>query len=329
MSKINAVLRQYWVQGINDIVGKTSCSLPEWYGNGDYTVTHEIHNEGKFCLSIHDSEQLLRALAYDIDRLAAASFETMHSVKRDSVFPKSFGWLIIKCYYAAFFSAHAILRILGISCSQLDTVHVNRVNEIATIYNCDNGKKIKSGYYRCHLLVGENSSLDCSNLKSRGGGSHELFWKLFRDELSSLGAKIMSSSLHPTEESQPVYVKIDEIRQNLCLHGCNGGNWLSSIRNTVNYKHELDAWFPSPKKAKDIADNLYRIQEYWLTDPLNIPLEQNGLKDKLPIFMKTCSFIVGLCRVMLQDMERRCQSGRSYLTYGSIQLLNMCSQNSW
>lgn len=35
-----------------------------------------------------------------------------------------------------------------------------------------------------------------------------------------------------------------------------------------------------------------------------------------------CSFIVGLCRTLIQEMSNRCPNGKSYLSYGSVRLLN-------
>ena len=64
----------------------------------------------------------------------------------------------------------------------------------------------------------------------------------------------------------------------------------------------------------------------WLDDPININLV---IKPSKPVdmFISACSFIVGLCRVLIQDMSERCSKGKSYLKDGSLKLLNQCSRN--
>jgi hypothetical protein len=101
---------------------------------------------------------------------------------------------------------------------------------------------------------------------------------------------------------------------------------LSYVRNKVNYRHELNAWFPSTRSNRDVADDLYEIYGDWLKDPMDNKLISTSKGTDLTVFVGTCNFIVGFCRVLLEDMAVRCSSGNSYLSYGSMRLLNIMSQ---
>lgn len=317
------------MKGLNDISGITRSSLPEWYGDKKFIIPLGFQNKNTFQLELTEPKSLLSAFAFDCDRLATAAFETMYFISRNPLLPRSFGWLIIKCYYSAFFSAHSILRILGKSCSQLDSVHVGCVNQIAKAYGLDNNIEVASGYYYCKYSSNFNSDfLNCDNIKASGKGSHEAFWKIFHQELGILRDEILNSSQSISIEAQSVALKIDDMRASLCSHGCNGGNWLSQVRNNVNYKHQLSAWFPSSRSNRNIADELYEIYYDWLKNPMDIDLVRTSRGTDLLLFVKTCSFIVGFCRVLLEDMASRCSSGKSYLAYGSMRLLNTICQNT-
>ena len=45
--------------------------------------------------------------------------------------PKSTGWILIRAYYAAFFAAHSLLRMFGISCIQLDAQQITAISRVA------------------------------------------------------------------------------------------------------------------------------------------------------------------------------------------------------
>lgn len=316
-------IRPFWMPGLNEVVGSQNYSLAEWLLRQEYYIYSAI-SQNQFILDLPGGDfvnNMLKAFAYDCNRMASAAFETMYSIERNAKIPKSTAWTIIKSYYAAFFAGHTIIRILGISCSQLSNHPAKKVGEIARLYSNDNGFNISSSYYSC-IYNRNRQQLAFDNIKSKGG-VHESFWKVFYDCIQDLGERILNSPVI-ISESQDVFSKLDELCQILSYKGHNGGNWLSSIRNRVNYRHELDTWFPHRKIKDKNVENIYRGSFQWLDDPMKINLVIQPAKPLL-LFISACNFIVALCRVLIIDMSQRCSRGKSYLVSGSLKLLNQCT----
>ncbi len=325
MSVVESEIRPFWMPGLNQIVGSQKCSFVKWLLKQEYYIYLPI-SQKKFILDLARNDyinNMLSAFAFDCNRMASAAFETMYFIEKSHKLPKSTAWLIIKSYYAAFFAAHAITRMLGIGCSQLDKQQAGKIYEIATLFNNNNGLNISSSYYRCIYNQGKQQLL-FDDIKSKGG-THESFWKIFYMTIQDISNKILSSG-RIASQSQQVSIKLNELCGILCYQGRNGGNWLSSVRNQVNYRHEFDTWFPYHRKRQQSIENIYSNCLMWLDDPMNINLV---IKPSEPIdmFINACSFIVGLCRVLIQDMSDRCSKGKSYLKDGSIKLLHQCSRN--
>lgn len=320
MSVMIPVIRPFWMPTLNQISGRPTHRLSDWvFDLKDYTVTLPLHDQNNFSLDLGNKLSLISSFAFDCDRMAIASFETINSIYTSN--SKAFAWLVIQSYYAAFFAAHSILRILGISCTQLEQTHINKVNLIARACGVDNNIQLTSGYYCC-VYHNSDERLTCKNLKFNKGGSHEIFWKLFHDEISTLSNNILSSSSNVSHESQLVSTQLYELCNALCHDGCNGGNWLSKVRNNINYRHESSAWFPYSNIKKSFVEELHdNFQKLWIVDPININLTASPKVD-IRFFHRTCCFIVSLCHALIQDMALRCPQGKSYLLNGSIKFLN-------
>lgn len=321
MSVIDDAIRQFWIPGLNSISGKTEDGFADWVIKQGYQIFTSIQKD-ECTLEVSDEKNLLMAFAFDCNRMAVAAFESMHLINRSELLPRSTAWLIIQSYYAAFFAAHSILRILGISCSQLEKKQTNKIDEIAKLFGVDNGIQLSKGYYYC-LYDHNDKKITCKNLKSSSGGTHEAFWDVFCKEMNKLSNSLLSSDQIPVQ-SQSVAAQLDEMCRILCHEGKNGGNWLSYVRNTVNYKHELGSWFPYKNISKTLIADLYGNHNTWLDDPMRISLVLRPGTD-IRLFHRTCNFIVGLCRILVEDMANRCPKGKakSYLADGSMRLLNI------
>ena len=303
MSIVVSEIRPFWMPGLNEVVGNQNYSLAEWLLKQKYYIYSPI-SQNQFVLDLPSRDyvnNMLKAFAYDCNRMASAAFETMYSIERNTKMPKSTAWIIIKSYYAAFFAGHTIIRILGISCSQLNSHPASKVGEIARLYGSDNGLSISSSYYSCsYNEITQQLAFD--NIKSRGG-VHESFWKVFHDCIQDLGKQMLNSPVI-LSESQGVFSKLDELCQILSYKGHNGGNWLSAIRNRVNYRHEFNTWFPHHRIGDKNVESIYRGCFQWLDDPMEISLVIQPAKP-LVLFVRACNFIVALCRVLIQDMSER------------------------
>src|SRR5579862_5681975 len=118
MPNLTDVMRPFWMQGLNEISGVQVKGVTGWINDEEYQIYQSVHLHS-FQLNTVEPEPLLRGYAADINRLGSAAFETLDSIIRLASLPKSLAWLTIKTYYAAFFAAHALLRIFGIGCCSL------------------------------------------------------------------------------------------------------------------------------------------------------------------------------------------------------------------
>lgn len=146
------VMRQFWVPGLNDVQKPQLSDFSSWLNSQKYQVYAPIAND-RFVLHFTTPEQLLAAIASDCNRLAIATFESIASVHRNPLLPKSTGWQVIQTYYSAFFAAHTILRILGVSCTQVDTSSAKLVFKIADGFGQSGGvASIEQGLSSCSEL---------------------------------------------------------------------------------------------------------------------------------------------------------------------------------
>lgn len=312
---INSAIRPFWMPRLNTVRGIPEDGLQGWIIDQNYQI-YQPTKSGEFSLYISNHNNLVRAFAFDCNRMASAAFESMYSIRRHEKIQKSTSWLIIQSYYAAFFGGHAILRMLGISCSQLESSHVNAVRRIAKLFSMDSGVALGDGLHECNYDHVTNE-LHFRKLNDR---SHEGFWKIFLQALRKLSSNILASP-GVTTNNQSVAVLLDDLCQALCHEGKHGGNWLSYMRNKVNYRHELSCWFPYRNTRGDFIDKIYTNSYKWQKDPTEIALIQKPGSD-LNLFICTCNLIVGLCRTLILDMHSRCPTGDSYLSNGCLRLLN-------
>jgi hypothetical protein len=62
-----------------------------------------------------------------------------------------------------------------------------------------------------------------------------------------------------------------------------------------------------------------------MQDPADIDLNEKPGRDLLA-FQNTCGFLTALCRTLVVDISKRCSTGVSCHTYGSLALLNLIEQ---
>jgi hypothetical protein len=257
----------------------------------------------------------MAAFASDINRFSTAAFESLVVASKSARFPRSTAWLLINSYYAAFFSAHAILRILGTSCSQLGYEQIARITAVADLFAVA-GEPLARGLYRCDFVASENA-LSCKRVDL--SGVHESFWSVFYVRLNQLSNDILLANNLPVRAKQFVAGKLAELAAILATEGCPRGNWLSQIRNRVTYNQQFGVWFPY-SGPKQLAVELFRLSPSWLKNPLEVTLQSNS---QLRLFQEACLFIVGLCRVLAEDVLTRCPTNNSFCEYGAPAFLRL------
>lgn len=313
MSILVDILRAHIMPGLINIEEIPQMTFRGWIAHKSYKMTLPLQNKC-FTLDVYSHDQILLPYAYDINRMAASSFESMHGISPENGLPKSFGWLIIRSYYSAYFAMHALLRLFGISCSQFDTHESRAVTDIAQMYSLHNGNTAASGYYKCQYDV-QSARVYCKQLSN----THQDVWKSFYDLIDDLATKVASSDFRKKDRDYAIDY-LFKLRDGLSFRKTlNGGNWLSKVRNEVNYTHSMGAWFPY-SNSPDEHDRMFRLTQSWKNIPSEEIINSHITECDQLLFVSTCVSIVSLCHALLLDLHKI--NGNTFLKYGAIRLSN-------
>lgn len=80
---------------------KNISDFKSWISSGQYII-RSVPSKKEIQIEINNDYAFSHMLAYDSCRTATASFESMQSIHSINGLPKSYSWIAITCYYAAF-----------------------------------------------------------------------------------------------------------------------------------------------------------------------------------------------------------------------------------
>jgi len=325
MSVVSDAIRSLWLPQIQTVVGRPLKGLGAYVLDQDYQIyLRPVHRRVE--LSFSEATPLLNAIAFDITRFSTAALESVSDSRPDPNFSKSTAWLLIKTYYAAFFAAHAIARMLGVSYTRFDTKHCNAIVQIAELFHSETNSssivKVSNGMYRCEVLKA-SSTLRCDLLGDGAkSGSHETFWTSFSLLLKQTSNAVLVSRSGVPANNLLASQLIDALRSILNLRGCQGA-WLSMVRNVINYQHEFGCWYPYRNPSEKAPVTLLRASR-WRDDVITISLTTG--REDIHRFQAAALFLVSLCREMAIDMAERTPSGTSFHKVGLLAMLAMLNK---
>jgi hypothetical protein len=236
-------LRSLWAPASHHDRTVPCHGFKEWLSSGDFYLD-SFRESDEFELSIRDRNRWKSAMASDSVRYGINALQSVHSIRASDQFPKLGAWPIIQAYYAAFFAAHSILRLFGRPFSYLEFGHARDICSRAKIELNYTKPKLSSGSY--------SSEFDQNRQKvtfSHKKSSHEHLWASFVDLLSEISNSVLL--VRGLEKvSAGVSIEISDIVDLLKQNGrYRNGNWLSIVRNEVNYKASEYSWFPFSKNT--------------------------------------------------------------------------------
>ena len=306
---IERTIRQFWLPGINAITGKSDRGLQGFLLDDRYRI-YDRPTDRSFVVTPFEPDELKKSFCHDLSRMASASFESMRSIVPADGFDKSCAWSAIRAYYAAFFSAHAFLRMFGVSCVHLDSSHVSNIAKVAT-YTDSEPPPLGQGLHKC-----EWNEIDGTLLFTYVGGSHEPVWNEFSTTLLGLSDKLLQpSAIGLITDLQEAATDLDKMRKELSTGGLTGGNWLSATRNRINYRHDFSLWYPYGKKSEYYKAIWAAASGRWLLAPLPIraiPVHGREI-EKL---MELSGSSVALCRTLIEHIDETCMRGKSFVNFG-------------
>ncbi|WNM56517.1 hypothetical protein [Candidatus Nitrospira allomarina] len=314
MSNIARILSQLACLKQFKVYSKSETDIRGWVANQSYFIDYDIE-PNCFKVRINDHSFFL-ALANDCDRMARAAFETITNIQSNPTFPKSSSWHFIQSYYSAFFSAHAILRVFGISCNQFDQEHMNKILEQVELFDRANGvSRLEKGFYKLQFNDSTNE-IEFKKLKD----SHRDTWACFLTLIKELIQKIDQTTGLGDEKIKAINL-LSEIKDGLTRSGGSStGNWLSIIRNDVNYRHSHGLWFPF--RRQNLGQyNKENCCTDWLNDSINT-FTLTGRKDiEAALILNT--LIINLLKNLLWECNERFLNENKIFKNGSLKMLEI------
>ncbi len=299
--------------GLTGIEAIPQLTYRGWIAKKSYRMSLPFKSK-EFILDVYSHDEILLPYAFDINRMAASAFESIHGITPDNGLPKSTGWLVIRSYYSSYFAMQAILRIFGISCSQFDSNEAKAVTDVANIYSLQNGYTASTGYYVCTYDV-LTSKAHCKHLNN----THQDVWKIFYELLEKLATKVSTSDFLK-KDRDAVIQYLFKLREGLSHRNTlTSGSWLSKVRNEVNYTHSMGAWYPYQNSVNE-HDKMFRITRSWNRVPTQDTIHSELSSCDQLLFVSTCVSIVSLCHALLSDIFKLNKD--VYLKNGAMRLAN-------
>ena len=219
-----------------------------WLTYQNYYIDENI-SKNSFSLRVID-ESFFKAIGNDCDKFARFSLETLCAIQPNRIFRKNSSWPTINSYYASFFAAHSLLRMFGISYSQLNFDHLNKILELANILGKNPGVTgIETGFYAC-TYDQASKILHFQKLVD----SHSDLWLCFYKLLQNLIANTKNITAISSDKLECLDI-LSELKEAISQEKSKTkGNWLSNIRNDVNYHGTNGSWFPYTGQNFDVTE---------------------------------------------------------------------------
>lgn len=313
MSSISKVLVQLSHLDIFYVNRPTSIDVKGWVANQKYFFDSEL-SAGDFVVRTSDDEYLKAALANDCNRMAIATIESISGVGLERDLVNSGAWGVIRTYYSCFFAIHSIMRMFGISCSQLDQSHLQKLYESADVVGKSAGlSRIDSGFYA--IRIGSDfSSASFHKYKD----SHKDTWGEFLLLIESLSEQSRNAAALGKYKIE-VFDVLSSVKKGITRSGCaDKGNWLSVIRNSVNYQHSHGVWFPYERKV--VAPSyMSSLSSDWRKSVVadSVDLRRSDIE----IFFEVSILICSLFRELLLGCAEKAGNRNPVFRNGSLRLL--------
>jgi hypothetical protein len=311
----HGLFQQLWLHGLRSVVKPGPGSFKDWL-LADKFASASVSSRQSFELLVHSEEELFGFIAHDINRFATACFESVGSITSRTIHSRATAWPLIQLYYAAFFGAHAILRVFGYMCTQLDQSHVNAISHAAFLGSRNPAGSLDSGFYSV-TYSSSTRTLQANCMRD----SHADTWKSFFEFLKWLSSAVSATSSTSAVKADAAKI-LDSLADALSRNNCQRGNWLSQFRNQVNYHQKHGVWYPYNKKNYTITE-LWRCVGKWHTEKPSFDL--NLRRSEIVLFLEAATLILWMCRRVMLDLNATKSSPQHFVNRGGLTFLRFAS----
>jgi hypothetical protein len=285
--EINKLIRLFTplaVEGVWAVKRNSHDRLVERLNDLEFTARNLIKTASLLTieLQILDEALLYRLLAGEANKFLLASRLTYNRSTQDQVANAS--WQTVEHYYAAYYAVHYLLRITGVSVTNLDD------SGARIIESCSLGaiapNSVPSGLY---LMSYDKSSKVLTlkkELKKSGGGSHQQLWSLWERLVEKLNA---STNQDPVE-----YIRVAvalAVHKSFLVKSTAKYN-PPDIRGEINYQFKGGSW-KFEDNARNVTARLQRaISNMQLSAPTNTATPEGLIShNNLIIEFAKCVFV--------------------------------------
>lgn len=330
-------VRHLYIAGLNDITKCLDGGLRQWLRSSNNFIPASYGKDDFLDLIFYNSDEVLEALASDINRLSCAAVETNMNISESHVSKKFIAWVLINYYYSAFYSAHSLLKILGFGLVQIDNYIIQHINEVCTARGIQ-VPRLSAGLF-CFEFHFDKNLLRFYKV-TRYNDSHKGLWQRYYDMLNVFTGVYVATGQYdatcicarkpseahpqslyeclPTNSAQLLISRIEGLRRVINTKGDN--NWFSFMRNTINYSHGFGVWYPY-KYYDTQYDNVVKMSHYFLLNPLSEIFNDMAEKDVVK-YAKYCQLINALNIDVILDLANRNTFNKSFLKNGVIAFIN-------
>lgn len=302
--------------GLNLVGNVSGNGIADWLENGSYAwISNLSAGVVELQPALHD-DSLSLAFASEVSRFSCAAYETILDASPPLASQRSLAWPLVKRYYAAFYSCHALLRVTGCSFTYVSGKLVNKLNAAASMY-FGVSPMLTAGQYQ--VAFDASSSMVRLHLASSGGGSHEEMWKKTIDFLIEM-ENVVAASQGSLPDAIRAIQTSQSLRDTLCKAGKKNGAWLSSIRNLINYRQDFGVWFPY-SISKIHSDAIIAKIDGW-TARDHVAGSFDGTGGELERFVMACNVLAGMLLCVLDDLSNRSPTpSKSFVDRRPLKLL--------